>query len=248
MAKKKDKPQVINNIQELNLEIDYDKLAEAIVRANKKAEEEKEAEYRKRKLSKSFYIIAISYLIFAIYLSGCAIFFAIQDDFYRSSSMFITAIIPILTIVMHYIIFKGGKVERIYPIVSIMFNLVMATPYAPKKFVVSDMLPEGLILLCGPSKIGKSWFVLQFCLAVALGKKFLAFRNNCINTLTALCCNRNNCVKILCRCHYFNFCNCCNANSSIIFLFCSKIFRFCSFTARKLSSIANCSLSKCSLW
>lgn len=50
---------------------------------------------------------------------------------------------------------------------------LMATPYAPKKFVVSDMLPEGLILLCGPSKIGKSWFVLQFCLAVALGKKFL---------------------------------------------------------------------------
>ena len=33
MAKKKDKPQVINNIQELNLEIDYDKLAEAIVKA-----------------------------------------------------------------------------------------------------------------------------------------------------------------------------------------------------------------------
>ena len=33
MAKKKDKLQVINNIQELNLEIDYDKLAEAIVKA-----------------------------------------------------------------------------------------------------------------------------------------------------------------------------------------------------------------------
>ena len=36
MAKKKDKPQVINNIQELNLEIDYDKLAEAIVKAQGK--------------------------------------------------------------------------------------------------------------------------------------------------------------------------------------------------------------------
>ena len=36
MAKKKDKPQVINNIQELNLEIDYNKLAEAIVNATKK--------------------------------------------------------------------------------------------------------------------------------------------------------------------------------------------------------------------
>ena len=39
MAKKKDKPQVINNIQELNLEIDYDKLAEAIVKAQNKASE-----------------------------------------------------------------------------------------------------------------------------------------------------------------------------------------------------------------
>ena len=40
MAKKKDKPQVINNIQELNLEIDYDKLAEAIVKTNNKFEAE----------------------------------------------------------------------------------------------------------------------------------------------------------------------------------------------------------------
>ncbi len=38
MAKKKDKPQVINNIQELNLEIDYDKLADAIVKAQEKAD------------------------------------------------------------------------------------------------------------------------------------------------------------------------------------------------------------------
>ena len=38
MAKKKDKPQVVNNIQELNLEIDYDKLAEAMVRAQNKTE------------------------------------------------------------------------------------------------------------------------------------------------------------------------------------------------------------------
>ena len=39
MAKKKDKPQVINNIREINLEIDYDKLAEAIVKAQEKSEE-----------------------------------------------------------------------------------------------------------------------------------------------------------------------------------------------------------------
>ena len=39
MAKKKDKPQVINNIQELNLEIDYDKLAGAIVQAQRASDE-----------------------------------------------------------------------------------------------------------------------------------------------------------------------------------------------------------------
>ena len=40
MAKKKDKPQGIKNIQKLNLEIDYDKLAEAIVKAQEKSENE----------------------------------------------------------------------------------------------------------------------------------------------------------------------------------------------------------------
>ena len=45
MAKKKDKPQVINNIQELNLEIDYDKLAESIVKTNNKIETEKDRNY-----------------------------------------------------------------------------------------------------------------------------------------------------------------------------------------------------------
>lgn len=51
MAKKKEKPQVINNIQELNLEIDYDKLAEAIVKA-KQIEEENTAK-KKEKTNKT---------------------------------------------------------------------------------------------------------------------------------------------------------------------------------------------------
>ena len=36
---KKDRTTIVNNINELNLEIDYDKLAEAIVKAQKKSEE-----------------------------------------------------------------------------------------------------------------------------------------------------------------------------------------------------------------
>ena len=52
---------------------------------------------------------------------------------------------------------------------------LMATPYAPKDFIVAEFLPEGLTLLCGPSKIGKSWFVLQLCLCVSLGVRFMGF-------------------------------------------------------------------------
>lgn len=50
MAKKKDKPQVINNIKELNLKIDYDKLAEAIVKA-KQIEEENESKKKEENLA-----------------------------------------------------------------------------------------------------------------------------------------------------------------------------------------------------
>ena len=41
MAKKKSNPTVVNNIESVNMEIDYDKLAEAIVKAQQKAEEQK---------------------------------------------------------------------------------------------------------------------------------------------------------------------------------------------------------------
>lgn len=40
MAKKKNNPTVVNNIESVNVDIDYDKLAEAIVKAQKQAETE----------------------------------------------------------------------------------------------------------------------------------------------------------------------------------------------------------------
>ena len=55
MSKKKDKPQVINNIGEINLEIDYDKLAESIVKAQEKSENE--ANRRKKFTSSTFAMI-----------------------------------------------------------------------------------------------------------------------------------------------------------------------------------------------
>ena len=57
MAKKKEKPQVINNIQELNLEIDYDKIAESIVKAQEKSENEAN---RKKKFTSGTFAMIIS--------------------------------------------------------------------------------------------------------------------------------------------------------------------------------------------
>lgn len=43
----------------------------------------------------------------------------------------------------------------------------------PAKYVVAEMLPQGLSLLASPPKYGKSWFVLDMCLSVAAGQSFL---------------------------------------------------------------------------
>jgi len=41
--------------------------------------------------------------------------------------------------------------------------------FAPLKFVVQEVLPEGLTLLAGAPKIGKSWLALDMAIAVAAG-------------------------------------------------------------------------------
>ena len=48
----------------------------------------------------------------------------------------------------------------------------------PPTWIVNDVLPTGLAILCAPSKLGKSWMMLQMCLAVAEGKEFLDFKTN----------------------------------------------------------------------
>ena len=46
----------------------------------------------------------------------------------------------------------------------------------PIRFIVAEILPQGLVLLTAPSKYGKSWFALDLCLSVAAGKSFLGFK------------------------------------------------------------------------
>jgi AAA domain len=46
--------------------------------------------------------------------------------------------------------------------------------FPPLRYAVPGLIPEGSVLLCGAPKIGKSWFVLGCCLAVAAGGTALA--------------------------------------------------------------------------
>ena len=48
---------------------------------------------------------------------------------------------------------------------------LMTTTMEPLKFIVSGLLPQGLHILAGSPKIGKSWLALWICLQVAKGEK-----------------------------------------------------------------------------
>lgn len=50
---------------------------------------------------------------------------------------------------------------------------IMNTPMKKQRFIVDGMIYPGVHILSGDPKIGKSWMVLDMCLAVAKGEKFL---------------------------------------------------------------------------
>ena len=50
---------------------------------------------------------------------------------------------------------------------------IMTTLYKPIEFAVDGLLAQGLYILAGSPKVGKSWLALRLCLAVAKGEKLL---------------------------------------------------------------------------
>ena len=52
---------------------------------------------------------------------------------------------------------------------------LMTTPMEPLKFIVNGLLPQGIHVLAGSPKIGKSWLSLWICLQVAKGEKVWEF-------------------------------------------------------------------------
>lgn len=69
MSKKKDKPQVVNNIEEINLEIDYEKLAEAIVIAQEKESKKREEKSKKRMGARQFLMAWCNGILYAVLYS-----------------------------------------------------------------------------------------------------------------------------------------------------------------------------------
>lgn len=75
---------------------------------------------------------------------------------------------------------KNALIKTIQPKKKIQKNIkllslrdIYKTDFPPIKFMVKDLLPEGLTILGGKPKIGKSFFALQLAIAVAKGLNFL---------------------------------------------------------------------------
>lgn len=63
---------------------------------------------------------------------------------------------------------------------------IMTTVYKPIEFVVNCLIGQGLYILAGAPKIGKSWLSLDICLSIAKGKKILGHETQC-GTALYLC-------------------------------------------------------------
>ena len=47
---------------------------------------------------------------------------------------------------------------------------IMTTVYKPIEFVIDGLLAQGLYILAGAPKVGKSWLALDMCLSIAKGE------------------------------------------------------------------------------
>ena len=72
------------------------------------------------------------------------------------------------------------EVKKKYPVGfgSISANSLIISDIEPPTWIIPDILPQGLAILCAGSKVGKSWMALQMCIAVSSGQKFMEYPTN----------------------------------------------------------------------
>ena len=50
---------------------------------------------------------------------------------------------------------------------------LMNTPKKPIEYCVDGLISQGLFILAGTPKVGKSWLALDMCLSIAKGEMYL---------------------------------------------------------------------------
>ena len=72
------------------------------------------------------------------------------------------------------------EVRKIYKrgFASITASDLQKANIPPPEWLIPDVLPQGLAILCASSKVGKSWMAMQMCLAISRGKEFLDYKTN----------------------------------------------------------------------
>jgi RecA-family ATPase len=61
---------------------------------------------------------------------------------------------------------------------SIDINTIRSMEHKPLRYAIDGILPHGLFILAGSPKVGKSWLVLDICIAVATGGDIWGYRAN----------------------------------------------------------------------
>ena len=64
----------------------------------------------------------------------------------------------------------------------------------PIRFCIDSLLPQGVSLLCGAPKIGKSWLVLDWCVRIAKGEEVWSFKT--VKRTTLYLCLEDNLSRI----------------------------------------------------
>ncbi len=72
----------------------------------------------------------------------------------------------------------SNEPKPIQPLNIISARELMNTDYPPLSFTIDKILPQGIFILAGSGKIGKSWLSLYMCIAVANGGSLWDFKAN----------------------------------------------------------------------
>ncbi|MEX1377134.1 MAG: AAA family ATPase [Eubacteriales bacterium] len=69
-------------------------------------------------------------------------------------------------------------IDELFKLDTVDAERLQDTPIAPLRYVVEDLIPQGLHILAGSPKIGKSWLMLYLCLQVSKGEPIWGYTTN----------------------------------------------------------------------